>query len=166
VCGWPEVSRLDLMEQPVCNLDFGIRREAGRRIAVAVTVVQFNLEHDELLLLEGSNPSGPCMLTCISRASNEMPRQDRPRSRSPRDQTLDVERSVQMIEPARRADSRPARSMIVVFGRAPTPKARAAHAALPGTWTTDVRHGRGYRTIPPADLFAARCRHAAASQAG
>jgi hypothetical protein len=33
--------------------------------------VQFNLEHDELLLLEGTDPLGRRLLLCIARASNK-----------------------------------------------------------------------------------------------
>jgi hypothetical protein len=33
--------------------------------------VHFNLEHDELLLLEGTDPLGRRLLLCISRASNK-----------------------------------------------------------------------------------------------
>ena len=45
------------------DLDFGIGSEASRRITAVIVVVQFNLEHDELLLLAGTDPLGRRLLT-------------------------------------------------------------------------------------------------------
>ena len=45
------------------DLDFGISSDASLRITDVIIVVQFNLEHDELLLLAGTDPLGRRLLT-------------------------------------------------------------------------------------------------------
>ena len=60
------------MSQLVRDFDFGIGSEASRRLAAGTGVVQFNLEHDGLLLMEGMDPMGRRTLTRISRATNEI----------------------------------------------------------------------------------------------
>jgi hypothetical protein len=82
------------MSQLVRNLDFGIGGEASRRIIVVIVVVQFNLEHDELLLLEGTDRLGRHTPTRISRASNENPCQNRQRSRGSEHKTPDLKREL------------------------------------------------------------------------
>jgi hypothetical protein len=92
--GWCEVFLLQLMSQLIRDLDFGIGSEANRRITVVIVVVQFNLEHDGLLLLEGADPLGRRTLTCISCASNEISCQNRLRSPSAEHEMLDLKHSV------------------------------------------------------------------------
>jgi hypothetical protein len=58
-----------LISQLLRDLNFGIGSEASWRITDVIVVVQFNLEHDELLPLEGTDGLGGRLLTCISRAS-------------------------------------------------------------------------------------------------
>jgi len=82
------------MSQLVRDLDFGIGSEASRRITVVIVVVQFNLEHDELLLLEGTDPLGRHTLTRISRASNKMSCQNKQRSRGSEHKRADVKREL------------------------------------------------------------------------
>jgi hypothetical protein len=45
------------------DLDFGIGTEPSLQITDLIVVVQFNLEHDELLLLAGADPLGRRLLT-------------------------------------------------------------------------------------------------------
>jgi hypothetical protein len=61
------------------DLDFGTGSEAGYRIAIGNTIVQFNLDHNGLLHLPRTSLTKMrCPTTCMSRASSEMSRQNKP----------------------------------------------------------------------------------------
>ena len=51
---WREQSFLELMSQLFRDLDFSIGSEAGYRIPLGAMIVQFNLEHNELVRLDGT----------------------------------------------------------------------------------------------------------------
>jgi len=53
------------MSQLFCELDFGIRSEARRRIRVVAMIVQFNLEHSGLHPLEEMTSKARRLAICM-----------------------------------------------------------------------------------------------------
>jgi hypothetical protein len=68
------------MSQLLRDLDFGTGSEARHRILVGAMIVQFNLEHGGLLPFEETTSKTRRPAICISRASNEMSRENKLRS--------------------------------------------------------------------------------------
>ena len=83
------------MSQLFRDLDLGTGSEPRHRIIpVGAAVVQFNLEHGGLLPLEETTSKKRRPVTCISRANNEMCRQNKLRSAGTKHKTLAVKHSL------------------------------------------------------------------------